>query len=254
LDVELVRRQLVPSRAAAGRALAEGLVEVDGVPAPKPATMVTATSAIRLAARPDRFVSRGGQKLDHALARFGIEVVGKRAIDVGASTGGFTDCLLQRGCAEVVAVDVGYGQLAWTLQRDDRVRVVDRTNIRYADPGDLGAPFALVAVDVSFIGVAKLAAVLSHLGGPGTDFVVLVKPQFELEKEAVGKGGIVREAVHHLTALRRVVTAMADAGLGAWGVTPSPITGAKGNREFLVWFREEQARIGESEMREAVAS
>ncbi len=186
---------------------------------------------------PERFVGRGGYKLDHAVERFSIPVKGRRAIDVGASTGGFTDCLLQRGATSVVAVDVGYGQIHERLRNDDRVQVVDRTNIRHADPGELGAPFNLVVADLSFISIALVAEALSGLGTEGTDWVILVKPQFEVGKGKVGKGGIVTDPDLHREALEQAADALGGAGTGIVAVAESPITGATGNREFLVHGR-----------------
>ena len=147
---------------------------------PKPSTLVAADEPVDLIGDPERYVGRGGYKLDHAVERFSIAVKGRRAVDVGASTGGFTDCLLQRGATSVVAVDVGYGQIHERLRNDDRVQVVDRTNIRHADPAELGAPFDLVVADLSFISIALVAEALSGLGTEGSDWVILVKPQFEV--------------------------------------------------------------------------
>jgi 23S rRNA (cytidine1920-2'-O)/16S rRNA (cytidine1409-2'-O)-methyltransferase len=230
-----VRRKLVPSRNAAQHAISAGLVEVDGVIAPKAATMVTPSARLRLAEPAARFVSRGGLKLQQALDAFAISVAGRRALDVGASTGGFTDCLLQAGAQLVVALDVGYGQLDWSLRSHPKVQVVERTNIRHADLAAIGAPFDLVVADLSFIGLTTVAPQLAAAGHAGTDYVVLVKPQFEVGKDLVGKGGVVRDPAVHRHALEMVVAAFDDVGLGVTGVVRSPITGAKGNQEFLVW-------------------
>ena len=196
-----------------------------------------ADASVRLVAEPARFVGRGGLKLDAAFDAFGIDVSGRKAIDVGASTGGFTDCLLQRGAASVVALDVGYGQLDWGLRQRGEVVVVERTNFRHADLAPLGAPFDVVVADLSFISLGTVAAQLAAAGAEGTDYVLLVKPQFEVGKGQVGKGGIVRDPGLHRDALISVAEALAAAGLGALGVVPSPVTGAKGNREFLLWAR-----------------
>lgn len=230
-----MRRGLVPSRAAARAAIEAFRVEVRGVPDPKPATMVDAGTSITLVGPGRRFVSRGGEKLDAALEHFAVDVTGLRCIDVGASTGGFTDSLLERGAAAVVAVDVGYGQLAWKLAQDDRVTVVDRTNIRHAEPEELGAPFDLVVVDLSFISLRTVADALASLGRAGTQYVLLVKPQFEVGRDDVGKGGIVRDPEAARQAVADVVEAMAQAGVGFARGIPSPVTGAKGNQEFLIW-------------------
>lgn len=238
LDVELVRRKLVTSRAAAQRAIGEGLVEVSGVLEPKTATLVDTTTHVRLTGPAHQFVSRGGDKLDAALKTFAIDASGRRAIDVGASTGGFTDCLLKRGVASVVAVDVGYGQLAWTLRGDPRVTVRERINIRHADPDDLGAPFDLVVVDLSFIGLQLIADQLVALGDIDTDWVLLVKPQFEAGREAVGAGGVVHDSGDRAVAVCAVADAFFHVGLGTSGFVPSPLRGARsGNHEFLLWLR-----------------
>ncbi len=237
MDTELVRRRLVESRASAQRAIEEGRVQVDGVPQPKAATLVAPASAVTLRARSREFVSRGGLKLDAGLEAFDVDVCGRRALEAGASTGGFSDCLLQRGAASVTAVDVGYGQLAWSLQSDDRVTIVDRTNIRHVPPDELGAPFGVIVADLSFISLATVAPVLAGCGDTATDYVLLVKPQFEVGAALVGKGGIVREPELHASALRQVAAALDSAGLGAVAAIASPISGAKGNREFLLWAR-----------------
>jgi len=232
--------------------LEQGLVEVDGIAEPKPATLVEPSAVLRLAAAPAPFVSRGGLKLQEALEVFGIEVAGRRAIDVGASTGGFTDCLLQRGAAHVVAVDVGYGQLHWRLRTDDRVEVVERSNIRHADPIALGAPFDVVVCDLSFISLETVADQLRELGGDGTDYVLLVKPQFEAGRGQVGKGGVVRDPEVRAAAVRSVVGALDASGLGVGGAVASPVTGAKGNREFLVWARRGPRALGDEELQRVV--
>lgn len=231
-----------------------GEVEVDGYPSPKAATMVGADQPIKVVGEPDPFVSRGGTKLQAALDAFAIPVTGRRAIDVGASTGGFTDCLLQNGCASVVALDVGYGQLHWRLRQDDRVEVVERTNVRKADPSALGAPFDIVVVDLSFIGITTVAADLARLGDEGTDWVVLVKPQFEAGRGQVGRGGVVRDPEIRADAVLRAVAALDAAGLATQAVIASPITGAKGNVEFLVWLRLAPAKMAAEEIRDVVRS
>ena len=184
-----------------------------------------------------RYVSRGGLKLEGALDAFDIDPRARRCLDAGASTGGFTDCLLQRGAASVVAIDVGYGQLAWSLQQDDRVEVHDRTNLRYVDPELIGAPFDLIVADLSFISLCTVADILSRLADSEADLVLLVKPQFELGKGEVGKGGIVREADDHARAIRRAIDCLFEKGLGTRDLIASPVRGAKGNREFLIHLR-----------------
>ncbi len=231
----MVRRGLAPSRAAAREAIERHDVRVGGVPEPKPATLVEASTPIRLAAPARRYVSRGGAKLEGALDAFGIDVTAARCIDVGASTGGFTDCLLQRGAASVVAVDVGYGQLAWSLTQDDRVTVHDRVNIRHADPAELGAPFDAVVADLSFISLRTVAPALASLGVAGTRYLLLVKPQFEVGRTEVGKGGVVRDADAVRRAIRDVAAVLDENGIGVQGVVASQVTGAKGNQEYLLY-------------------
>ncbi len=226
---------------------------MDGVPEPKPATLVAATTPLRLV-EPPRYVSRGGLKLEEAIRVFGIDVAGKRALDAGASTGGFTDCLLKAGAASVVTVDVGYGQLDWSLRTDDRVTVIERTNLRHADPASIGAPFDIVVADLSFISLVTVAPALLSMGGERSDYVLLVKPQFEVGPELIGKGGVIRDPDVHFLALRRVVAGLAAAGLGAVRVRRSPITGATGNREFLLLARWGPAALGDSQLAEAAES
>ncbi len=232
-----MRRKLVPSRAEARRVIDAGLVRVRGNPAPKPSTLVAPEDPVSLDTAPARFVSRAGAKLDGALEAFEISVAGRRAIDVGASTGGFSDCLLQRGVADVVAVDVGYGQMHNRIRTDDRVKVIERTNIRHADPEALGAPFDLIVADLSFISLALVAPQLAALGSSTSDWVLLVKPQFEVGKDLVGKGGIVRDPESHIVAIEQAATALAASGIGVVGLVVSSITGMEGNREFLIHGR-----------------
>ena len=234
IDAVLVERGLFPSRERARAAVLAGEVRVDGRVAHKAGEQVAGDVVIEVAEKP-RYVSRGGEKLAGALAAFGVNVAGRRAIDVGASTGGFTDCLLQAGAATVAAVDVGYGQLAWPLRGDERVEVFERTNIRHADPGALGAPFDLVVVDVSFISLRTVFAALVGLMGDDADLVALVKPQFEVGKARVGKRGVVKEPRAHLDALEGVCAVARDAGLIVRAMTFSPIKGPEGNIEFWVW-------------------
>jgi 23S rRNA (cytidine1920-2'-O)/16S rRNA (cytidine1409-2'-O)-methyltransferase len=238
LDLELVRRKLAASRAVAQRAIADGHVTVTGVVEPKAATLVEETSEIHLSEGAPTYVSRAGAKLEAALDRLGIEVTGRRAADVGASTGGFTDCLLQHGAGEVVAIDVGYGQLAWSLRTDPRVTVVERTNIRTAEIADLGGPFDVVVADLSFIGLRVVAPQLAALGHQDTDWVLLVKPQFEAGRDAVSAGGVVRDAAVRTGAVVDVAYEFSRLGIGTAGCIASPVAGAKsGNIEYLLWLR-----------------
>ena len=233
LDAELVRRGLVASRTEAQRLIAVGGVLVSGKPSARPATLVAAADPIEIT-ESDRWASRAGGKLAAALDAFTVVVEGRRALDVGASTGGFTDVLLANGAASVTAVDVGYGQLVWRLRTDPRVMVHDRTNFRTADVAALGAPFDLVVIDVSFISVTLLAAGLAQAGREGTDYVVLIKPQFEVGRDAVGPGGIVRDPAAHRGAIGVVTAALAAEGVAPRALIPSPVRGAKGNLEFLL--------------------
>ncbi len=237
LDAELVRRGMAGGRDEAKRLIGGGSVAVDGSTLVKASTLVAESAAIVLSTEEPQWASRGALKLAHALNAFELDPAGVRALDVGASTGGFTDVLLAEGAATVTAVDVGYGQMVWRLSQDPRVTVVDRTNFRTTDPTSLGDPFDMIVVDVSFISVRLLASQLAAVGRDQADYVVLVKPQFEVGKERVGRGGIVVDPASHADAIRGVAGALDEHDLGAVALTTSPITGSKGNREFLVHAR-----------------
>lgn len=241
LDVELTDRGLFPSREQARAAILGGRVSVDGEFVTKAGTGVAADAAIHVTPAA-AFVSRGGVKLAGALDSFGFDPRDLSVIDVGASTGGFTDCLLQRGAASVTAVDVGYGQLAWSLRNDPRVRVLERTNIRSADPGVLGGPYDLAVIDVSFIGLAKVLPFVVPLLSADASVIALVKPQFEAGKGRVGKKGVVRDASVHTEVLDSVVRAVEGSGWVVRRLGWSPITGPEGNIEFWIWA----ARAGRS--------
>ncbi len=234
LDSELVRRGLAGSRAEAQAAVEAGLVMVGGRPAGKPSTLVASSEPVAVAGPARRFVSRGGEKLEAAIERFGIDPSGLDCLDAGASTGGFTDCLLRHGAARVVAVDVGYGQLAWALRKDPRVVVMERTNVRNLGPGDLPFAPALVVADLSFIPLALAIPSLTGVATPGAAFVVLVKPQFEVGPERVGRGGVVRDPDSWRLALDSVAGAFADRGLRPTAAMASPVLGPAGNVEFLM--------------------
>lgn len=238
LDVEIVSRGLAPSREQARAAVLAGKVTVDGSVVTKAGFPVRPGSRIVLAEAP-RFVSRGGVKLCAALSRLNIDPTGVDALDVGASTGGFTDCLLQSGAASVTAVDVGYGQLAWSLRNDERVRVLERTNIRTAGRELLGGPYGLIVIDVSFISLAKVLPSVLPLCGREGSVLALVKPQFEAGKGRVGKRGVVRDPLTHVDVLEAVVRAVGELGWIVRGLTWSPITGPEGNIEFWAWFSAE---------------
>lgn len=241
LDAELVRRGLARSREQARELVAAGRVRVSGTPAAKPATQVDAAAPI-VVADGDRpgYVSRGAHKLLGALAVFGpagLQVVGRRCLDAGASTGGFTEVLLREDAAHVVAVDVGYGQLAWVLQTDPRVTVRDRTNVRALTLADVGEPVDLVVADLSFISLAVVLPALVAVARPDADLVVMVKPQFEVGRERLGAGGVVRDPALRSESVRRIAERAGELGLGVCGVTASPLPGPSGNVEYFLWLR-----------------
>jgi 23S rRNA (cytidine1920-2'-O)/16S rRNA (cytidine1409-2'-O)-methyltransferase len=237
LDLALVERGLAPSRERAQALIAAGMVEVAGEKAASAARRVGSADAVRLLGRDHPWASRGGLKLVAALDAFAVDPAGRVALDSGASTGGFTDVLLQRGAALVYAVDVGYGQLVARLASDPRVRVLDRTNLRLLDALPGAAP-SLVTLDLSFISLRAVLAQVAALAEPGADVVALVKPQFEVGREQVGKGGIVRdEALGERAARDLMAWAERTLGAVAAGPVPSPITGGKGNHEWLVHLR-----------------
>ena len=213
-----------------------GQVLVGGRPVTKAGTSIDSESAIELAAPDHPYVGRGGLKLAHALDAFGIPVDGRECLDIGASTGGFTDVLLQRGAARVVALDVGHGQIDWTLRNDSRVVVIEEFNARHLTPGDLPGPVDLVVIDVSFISLRQIFPVVPALLTPGADVVALVKPQFEAGRGEVRKG-VIHDPTVHARVLEEVVQAAAGVGLTRVASTPSPITGQKGNVEFLLHLR-----------------
>jgi 23S rRNA (cytidine1920-2'-O)/16S rRNA (cytidine1409-2'-O)-methyltransferase len=233
----MVRRGLVASADEARTAIDRGLVTVGGRPAPKASTLVGADEALDVHGAGRRFVSRGGEKLEAALDRFGIDVRGRDALDAGASTGGFTDVLLRRGASRVAAVDVGYGQLAWSLRRDERVFVLERTNVRGLTPAHVPFMPSIVVADLSFISLRLAVPALAAVAMPGADHVLLVKPQFEAEPADVGVGGVVRDPSLWRRAIEGVAGAARAAGLASAGVMPSPLPGPAGNIEFLLWGR-----------------
>jgi 23S rRNA (cytidine1920-2'-O)/16S rRNA (cytidine1409-2'-O)-methyltransferase len=242
LDAELVRRGLARSREHAGELIAAKRVKVAGNVATKPATGVTTDVALVVLedpAHPD-YVSRGGHKLAGALAAFeplGLSVEGRRCLDAGASTGGFTDVLLRHGAAEVVAVDVGYGQLAWSLRQHPRVHVHDRTNVRELTADRIGGPVDVVVGDLSFISLLLVLDALLTVTREDGDLALMVKPQFEVGKDRVGKGGVVRDPAQRAEAVEAVAAAAAERGWGARAVTTSPLPGPSGNVEFFLWLR-----------------
>ncbi|MGY1710343.1 TlyA family RNA methyltransferase [Geodermatophilus sp. SYSU D00758] len=239
LDAELVRRGLARSREHAVDLIAEGRVAVSGRAATKPATGVDADTPVVVRTDPDEptWVSRGAHKLLGALAALPVDVAGRRALDAGASTGGFTEVLLRRGAREVVAVDVGYGELAWSLRTDDRVRVLERTNVRSLTPEQAGGPVDLVVADLSFISLRLVLPALTACTTEGADLLPMVKPQFEVGRERLGSGGVVRDPAAREAAVLEVARAAAGLGWGTAGVVASPLPGPAGNVEYFLWLR-----------------
>ena len=259
LDAELVRRGLARSREQAGELVAAGRVSVSGSVAAKAATQVEEGTSIKVAGDADDpgYASRGGHKLAGALADFasaGLTVSGRHCLDAGASTGGFTDVLLRAGAASVLAVDVGYGLLAWRLRTDDRVTVVERTNVRTMEPADLPGPVPdLVVADLSFISLRLVMAALRRCAAPDADFLLMVKPQFEVGRERLGSGGVVRDPQLRAEAVRGVGSAAADLGLGVAAVTASPLPGPSGNVEYFLWLNPAAPPLRPADVDRAVA-
>jgi len=253
LDAELVRRELARSREQAADLIEKRSVLVNGIPATKPATQVDAETSIVIAGDRDDFVSRGGHKLAGALDAFtDIEVTGKRCLDAGASTGGFTDVLLRRGSAHVVAVDVGYGQLAWELRQDERVSILDRTNIRHLTGEMVGEAIDLVVADLSFISLTLVLPALAAVSKAEADFVIMVKPQFEVGREKLGAGGVVRDPALRKSAVIDVAESAYDVGLGTLGIAASPLPGPAGNVEYFLWLRRGAPQIDEGALDRAI--
>jgi 23S rRNA (cytidine1920-2'-O)/16S rRNA (cytidine1409-2'-O)-methyltransferase len=248
LDAELVRRGLARSREHASELITAKRVKVGGAVATKPATAVTTDVALVVLEddkSPD-YVSRGAHKIPGALAAFeplGLEVAGRRCLDAGASTGGFTDVLLRQGAAQVVAVDVGYGQMAWSLRQDPRVEIHDRTNVRELTRDQIGGPVDLVVGDLSFISLLLVLDALVGVAKPDGDLALMVKPQFEVGKDRIGKGGVVRDLSLRAEAVERVAAAAAERGWGARAVVTSPLPGPSGNLEFFLWLRRGPATV-----------
>ena len=256
LDAELVRRGLARSREQAAELVAAGQVRVAGHTSVKPATQVTPAEPI-VVSQPagESYVSRGGHKLAGALdayARGGLSVTGRSALDAGASTGGFTDVLLRRGANRVVCVDVGYGQLAWSLRTDPRVTVLDRTNVRDLDPSLVGDPVDVVVADLSFISLQLVLPALVAAARPDADLVLMVKPQFEVGRELLGTGGVVRDPALRAGAVRTVAGAAYTLGLGVAGVTASPLPGPAGNVEYFLWLRRGAPPLRDADLAAAV--
>ncbi|HEY7225281.1 MAG TPA: TlyA family RNA methyltransferase [Micromonosporaceae bacterium] len=249
LDTELVRRGLARSREHAAELVAAGRVRLRGTVAAKPAAMVDPGEAVHVIDAPagaDDYVSRGGHKLAGALDAFGaagLSVAGRRCLDAGASTGGFTDVLLRRGAAHVVAVDVGYGQLAWSLRTHARVTVLERTNVRELTPEAIEGPVEVSVADLSFISLRLVLPALAACTVPDGDVVPMVKPQFEVGRDRVGKGGVVRDPQLRALAVLDVAAAARALGLGVAGLTASPLPGPSGNVEYFLWLRRDAPPI-----------
>lgn len=238
LDVELVRRHLARSREQAQDLIAEGLVIVGGMIATKAATQVDESAAIKVNLdADDDYVSRGAHKLIGALDAFDIDVTGLVALDAGASTGGFSDVMLRRGIAHIYCVDVGYGQLAWKVSQDPKVTVMDRTNIRYLNPELLGATVDLIVADLSFISLETVLPALVAVLKPTGQALLMVKPQFEVGKEALGPGGVVEDNEQRIAAVNKIAGKAYSLGLGTAGVVASPLPGPSGNVEYFLWLK-----------------
>ena len=237
IDKLMVQRQLAGSRERARALIMAGRVLVDDQPVDKAGTQVDQEASIRLKGEDIPYVSRGGLKLARALEAFQVTAAGRTALDVGASTGGFTDCLLQEGARKVFAVDVGYGQLAWKLRDDQRVINLERTNIRHLTPDQLDEIPDLAVIDASFISLEKVLPSTTALIKPGSDIIALIKPQFEVGKGQVGKGGVVRDPDQHAQVIEKIKLVAAQAGCQVVQLCESPILGTKGNREFLIHLR-----------------
>lgn len=238
LDTLLADRELVDSREQAKRLILAGEVLVDGELHSKPGQRVPADASIEIK-QPLRYVSRGGLKLEKALQVFGVDVSGKTALDVGASTGGFTDCLLQHGAGHVFAVDVGYGQLAWKLRRDSRVHVIERINARELDPSLFDLPVEICVIDVSFISLRTVLPAVKRCVEAESDLILLIKPQFEAGPQYVNKGGVVRDRQVHVNVIRTLIQFVEGMEMFVLGITHSPIRGPAGNIEYFLWINED---------------
>jgi len=256
LDAELVRRGLARSREQAGELITGGRVAVGGRRALKAASQVSTDAAITVEQHSDEpdYVSRGGHKLAGALKAFpGLTVASRRCLDAGASTGGFTDVLLRAGAAHVVAADVGYGQLAWSLRTDQRVTVLDRVNVRNLEPAQVAPPPDVVVADLSFISLTLVIPALVACAAPDADFLLMVKPQFEVGRDKVG-AGVVRDPAVRASAVTAVAAAAAKEGLGVLGVTASPLPGPSGNVEYFLWLRRGAPALDPVMLSQAIAA
>ncbi|MBM3672866.1 MAG: TlyA family RNA methyltransferase [Actinobacteria bacterium] len=243
LDAELVRRGLVASRARATEVIAAGRVVVGGAPATSAARRVSTAESISVEGPPPPFVSRGGKKLAHALDAFALDVNGKRCLDAGASTGGFTDCLLQHGATRVYSVDVGRGQLAWSLRQDPRVQVLERTNVRTLEPDQIDGFVPIAVADLSFISLLTVAPALVRCIATDGELVLLLKPQFEAGRSRIGRKGVITDPQVHAEVLLEVTTGLVEQGIVTVDIVESPLLGAEGNREFLLHGRRDGAVV-----------
>lgn len=254
LDVLMVQRNLAESREKAKALIMSGIVYVNGQKEDKAGTSFEETVQIEVRGSTLKYVSRGGLKLEKAMSRFGVQLAGKVCMDVGASTGGFTDCMLQNGAVKVYAVDVGHGQLAWKLRNDDRVICMEKTNIRYVTPEDIGDRIEFSSIDVSFIALTKVLGPVKQLLTDNGQVVCLIKPQFEAGREKVGKKGVVREKSVHLEVIEMVSDYARSIGFGILGLEFSPIKGPEGNIEYLLYLQNyPQEEAGQEETGQEVA-
>ena len=254
LDVLMVQRNLAESREKAKALIMSGIVYVNGQKEDKAGTSFEETVQIEVRGSTLKYVSRGGLKLEKAMSRFGVQLAGKVCMDVGASTGGFTDCMLQNGAVKVYAVDVGHGQLAWKLRNDDRVICMEKTNIRYVTPEDIGDRIEFASIDVSFISLTKVLGPVKQLLTDEGQVVCLIKPQFEAGREKVGKKGVVREKSVHLEVIEMVMDYARSIGFGILGLEFSPIKGPEGNIEYLLYLQNyPQEEAGQEETGQEVA-
>lgn len=255
LDVLMVQRNLAESREKAKALIMSGIVYVNGQKEDKAGTSFEETVQIEVRGNTLKYVSRGGLKLEKAMSRFGVQLAGKVCMDVGASTGGFTDCMLQNGAVKVYAVDVGHGQLAWKLRNDDRVICMEKTNIRYVTPEDIGDRIEFASIDVSFISLTKVLGPVKQLLTDEGQVVCLIKPQFEAGREKVGKKGVVREKSVHLEVIEMVSDYARSIGFGILGLEFSPIKGPEGNIEYLLYLQNyPQEEAGQEETGQEVTA
>lgn len=248
LDVLLVDKGICTSRERAKTNIMAGLIFVDGQRVDKAGEKVSVDADIVFKGEELKYVSRGGLKLEKAMNTFGIDITNKVCMDIGASTGGFTDCMLQNHASKVFSVDVGYGQFAWKLRTDERVVCMERTNIRYVTPEDIGVPLDFASIDVSFISLRTIMPAVKNLLGDKGEVVALIKPQFEAGREKVGKKGVVRDIEVHLEVVNKIVNFLIENDFNVLGLSFSPIKGPEGNREYLVYFTKDKEKEGTFEL------